>query len=49
MKMKKQTFIVFIETMLDKYNMEWKDFMLEPDEFEKKLMKGQLKSKLKIQ
>jgi len=43
--MKKETFITFIESMLDKYNMTWNDFMLEPDEFDKKLLDGELKSK----
>jgi hypothetical protein len=31
--------------MLEKYNLEWEDFMLEPDEFEKKLREGELKNK----
>ena len=44
--MKKETFIIFIESMLDKYNMTWSDFMLEADEFEKKLLNGELKNKL---
>jgi len=41
--MKKEVFITFIESMLEKYNMEWKDFTLEPDEFDKKLLDGELK------
>jgi len=35
---KRPIFIGIIQGLLDKYNMDWEDFMLEPDEFEKKLM-----------
>ena len=43
--MNEKTFLIFIDSMLEKYNMKWEDFMLEPDEFEKKLLKGELESK----
>ena len=41
MNPKRPIFIGVIQGLLDEYNMDWDDFCLEPDEFERKLLEKQ--------